>query len=95
MAQCSFCGTELKKGTGLMFVKKDAKVLYFCSRKCEKNMLVLKRKARNMPWTAEAAREKQMMKNAEAAHAKEIKQTKQASTKKESKPATKKVAAKK
>lgn len=52
MAKCSFCGKELPTGTGIMFVKKDAKILYFCSRKCEKNMLKLKRKARNLKWTA-------------------------------------------
>ncbi len=54
MALCSFCGTEIPHGTGKMFVKKDAKVLWFCSNKCEKNMLVLKRKPRSRAWTAEA-----------------------------------------
>jgi large subunit ribosomal protein L24e len=54
MAQCSFCGTDIPAGTGLMYVKKDAKVLWFCSRKCEKNLVVLGRKPRNEPWTAEA-----------------------------------------
>jgi len=45
-----------------MFVKKDAKILYFCSRKCEKNMLELKRKARQTTWTEEArAAKKQTM----------------------------------
>ena len=55
MAKCSFCGTNIEPGTGKMFVKKDGKILYFCSRKCEKNMLVLKRKPRDTRWTAEAA----------------------------------------
>ena len=35
-----------------MYVKTDAKVLYFCSRKCEKNMITLGRKARETKWTA-------------------------------------------
>lgn len=51
MAVCSFCGYELEKGTGLMFVKKDGKVLHFDSRKCEKNMLKLKRRPTKLKWT--------------------------------------------
>ena len=51
---CTFCGTELKIGTGTMYVKKDAKVLYFCKSKCRRNMIDLGRKPRNTNWTAEA-----------------------------------------
>ena len=51
MAVCSFCGQNIRPGTGLMYVKKDAKVLNFCSKKCEKNMLVLKRDNRKLEWT--------------------------------------------
>jgi large subunit ribosomal protein L24e len=54
MTNCSFCGKEIPKGTGTMFIKKDAKVFWFCSNKCEKNMLKLNRKPRNKAWTAEA-----------------------------------------
>ena len=36
-----------------MFVHKDGKILYFCSNKCQKNMLVLKRKPRTTTWTKE------------------------------------------
>ena len=53
MALCSFCGNEIPKGTGSMLVKKDAKILWFCSRKCEKNMIVLGRKSRETMWTSE------------------------------------------
>lgn len=35
----------------MMYVKKDAKILYFCSSKCRKNMLKLKRKAHTIKWT--------------------------------------------
>lgn len=59
MAQCSFCGKSIPSGTGEMYVRKDAKVLWFCSNKCEKNMLLLKRKPRNKAWTAEARAVKQ------------------------------------
>ncbi len=51
MAKCSFCGTELKKGTGKMYVKNNGQVLYFCKSKCEKNMLKLQRDARKLKWT--------------------------------------------
>lgn len=48
---CSFCGKEIEIGTGKMFVKRDGKVFYFCSRKCEKNMIELKRNPRKLKWT--------------------------------------------
>ena len=50
MALCSFCGNELKKGTGMMYVKKDGTVLYYCSSKCFKNSR-LKREGRRKKWT--------------------------------------------
>ena len=51
MTKCSFCGEELRLGTGKMFVYKNGKILYFCSNKCEKNMMKLGRTARNLKWT--------------------------------------------
>jgi large subunit ribosomal protein L24e len=51
MARCSFCGNDIKKGTGKIFVKKDGKILNFCSTKCEKNLLKLKRKPIVVKWT--------------------------------------------
>ena len=45
-------------GTGKMYVKTDGKIFYFCSMKCEKNMLKLKRKPRHTRWTGEAKKEK-------------------------------------
>lgn len=62
MVNCSFCGTNIERGTGLTYVKKDGKILHFCSRKCEKNMIQLGRKPRNVTWTAEhRAAKAQMM----------------------------------
>jgi len=43
----------MEKGTGKMYVLKEGKVLNFCSMKCEKNQLKLKRKARTLKWTNE------------------------------------------
>ncbi|MBI2106888.1 50S ribosomal protein L24e [Candidatus Woesearchaeota archaeon] len=51
MVTCSFCGNDYERGVGKTFVLKSGKILHFCSGKCEKNMLVLKRKARNLKWT--------------------------------------------
>ena len=48
--RCSFCREDIEPGTGKMFVKKDGNVLQFCSRKCEKNMLELKRSPRKVGW---------------------------------------------
>ncbi|MBA3044001.1 50S ribosomal protein L24e [archaeon] len=52
MRKCSFCKNDMEPGTGKMFVKKDAAVLFFCSNKCKKNMLKLKRNPRRMKWAS-------------------------------------------
>ena len=49
--KCSFCNEEIPKGTGFIFVKKDGKALYFCSQKCKKNMINLKRVGKKTEWT--------------------------------------------
>ena len=51
MAKCSFCGIDIPKGTGKMFVKLDGKIFYFCTSKCEKNTLKMKRKPHTTGWT--------------------------------------------
>ena len=50
---CSFCGKKINPGTGLMYVKNTGEILYFCSSKCEKNMLKLKRKPKKLKWARE------------------------------------------
>ena len=55
---CSFCGAEIEPGTGKMFVKKDGTVLNFCTNKCYKNMIELKRVPRTTEWTDKAKSEK-------------------------------------
>lgn len=49
--KCSFCGREIELGTGKSLVKKDGTLFNFCSTKCEKNLLKLKRKPIKVPWT--------------------------------------------
>ncbi|MBP2133021.1 large subunit ribosomal protein L24e [Methanomicrobium sp. W14] len=48
---CSFCGEQIKPGTGKMYVKKDGSIFYFCSSKCESNYR-LGRVPRRVPWTS-------------------------------------------
>ena len=48
---CSFCDLPVAKGTGTMLVKNDGTVLWFCSAKCKKNMLALKRDPRKFKLT--------------------------------------------
>ena len=53
--KCSFCGDDIEPGTGKMFVKKDGTVLNFCTNKCYKNMIELKRGPRTTAWTEKFA----------------------------------------
>jgi len=50
MSKCSFCGKEIPEGKGVMYVKIDGKIKWFCSSKCEKNALKLKRNPRKVRW---------------------------------------------
>lgn len=47
---CSFCGSEFGAGSGKIFVKSDGKVFYFCSSKCERNLLKLGRNPNKVKW---------------------------------------------
>ncbi|MBI2547452.1 MAG: 50S ribosomal protein L24e [Candidatus Aenigmarchaeota archaeon] len=35
--KCSFCGSNITRGTGKMFVRNTGEIFYWCSSKCEKN----------------------------------------------------------
>jgi large subunit ribosomal protein L24e len=48
---CNFCDRSVPKGSGTMLAKNDGTVLWFCSSKCKKNALVLKRDPRKLKWT--------------------------------------------
>jgi len=56
--KCSFCGREIRPGTGFMYVKNDGSILWFCSRRCYKYMIEQGKKARKLKWTV-AGRQKQ------------------------------------
>ncbi len=51
MVKCSFCGHNMEQGTGKMFAKNDGSIFYYCSNKCGKNHLKLKRIPRSIKWT--------------------------------------------
>ncbi|MCJ2512020.1 MAG: hypothetical protein LN409_01535 [Candidatus Thermoplasmatota archaeon] len=57
---CTFCGQEIEPGTGRMYVKRDGVVYQFCTSKCFKNLVELKRVPRRTAWTEWCAREKQV-----------------------------------
>jgi large subunit ribosomal protein L24e len=64
---CTFCGDEIEPGTGRMYIKKDGVVYNFCTSKCYKNLVILRRVPRRTTWTQYYAREKQVrMKGAPA-----------------------------
>lgn len=48
---CSFCGNDIEPGTGKLYIKKDGTKYHFCSAKCQRNMVDLKRVNRNVRWT--------------------------------------------
>ncbi len=51
MAKCSFCKVAIERGTGKMYIKNDGTIFNFCSMKCQKNLLKLKRTPREIKWT--------------------------------------------
>ncbi|NYT11106.1 MAG: 50S ribosomal protein L24e [Methanomassiliicoccales archaeon] len=65
---CSFCGQDIEPGTGRLHVKKDGTVYQFCTSKCYKNMVQLRRVPRRTAWTAQFFREKEAKLRSMAAH---------------------------
>jgi len=51
MVKCDFCGTDLPVGGGKLYAKKDGTSYHFCSNKCEKNFIDMKRKPVKVKWT--------------------------------------------
>ena len=42
--KCAYCSTEIKKGTGLMYVYRIGDTAFYCSNSCFKNRVVMRRK---------------------------------------------------
>jgi large subunit ribosomal protein L24e len=66
--KCTFCGTAIPTGTGKLYIRKDAKMIWLCSNKCEKNMNKLGRKDRETRWTEAYAQDKRARMAAAAHH---------------------------
>ena len=56
--KCSFCGLDIASGTGTIYAQSDGTVYVFCTRKCETNMIKLKRGRRTTRWTEKFQAEK-------------------------------------
>jgi large subunit ribosomal protein L24e len=50
MPRCSFCKQNYEFPQGLTMVLNDGNILYFCSGKCRKNQLKLKRDNKKVNW---------------------------------------------
>ena len=50
MPRCSFCKKNYEFPRGLTLVLNDGNILYFCSSKCRKNQLKLKRDNKKVNW---------------------------------------------
>ncbi len=75
MVKCVFCGKEEHSFKGIHVIGNDGNVNYYCSSKCRKNALKLKRDKRRLKWTAAYREEakkalaKEAKKNASATQA--------------------------
>jgi large subunit ribosomal protein L24e len=54
MPRCSFCKQIYEFPRGLTYVLNDGNVKYFCSSKCRKNDLLLKRDNKKVNWVRKA-----------------------------------------
>lgn len=51
IAKCSFCGREQEDFMGTYLLKNDGSTNYYCSAKCHKSHLKLKRDRKKVAWT--------------------------------------------
>ena len=51
MVKCVFCGREEYSFKGIHLIKNDGSVNFFCSSKCKKNAIKLKRDKKKLKWT--------------------------------------------
>lgn len=54
MPRCSFCKQNYEIPRGLTLILNDGNILYFCSSKCRKNQLKLKRDNKKVNWVRKA-----------------------------------------
>jgi len=51
MTKCVFCGKDESQYKGVHLIANDGSVNFFCSSKCRKNALKLKRDKKKLKWT--------------------------------------------
>lgn len=51
MTKCTFCGKEEQPFKGVHLICNDGTISYFCSSKCRKNSLKLRRDKKKLKWT--------------------------------------------
>jgi len=54
MPRCSFCKQNYEFPRGLTYILNDGNILYFCSSKCRRNQLKLKRDNKRVNWVRKA-----------------------------------------
>ena len=55
--KCTFCGSNISRGTGKMFVKNTGEIFYFDKSKCEKNFF-MRREKKKLKWTKQEKKSK-------------------------------------
>ena len=58
LRNCSFCGKRILPGTGMLYVRKTGQTMDFCSSKCRKNLVELKRGPGRTGWTGKSRKAK-------------------------------------
>ena len=51
MTKCVFCGREESPYKGVYLIANDGSINFYCSSKCRKNALNLKRDKKKLKWT--------------------------------------------
>lgn len=59
MVKCVFCGKDEHSFKGIHLINNDGNVNYYCSNKCRKNAIKLKRDRRKFKWTLAHKEERQ------------------------------------
>ncbi|MBM3247249.1 50S ribosomal protein L24e [Candidatus Pacearchaeota archaeon] len=54
MPRCSFCKKNYEFPRGLTLVLNDGNIMYFCSSKCRKNQLKMRRDNKKVNWIRKA-----------------------------------------
>ncbi len=56
--KCSYCSSEIEKGTGIEYVKRNGAIRYYCSDRCYKFNEVYKKKPNTKEMASDAKKAK-------------------------------------